>query len=50
MCNKSNLDKITAMMIVAKAQKQRPNNFKRKEKRVYFCSDCNAYHTTSKKN
>ena len=49
MCRKKKLDKIKAMMIVANAQKQTQLNFKRKEIRVYFCSECNAYHTTSKK-
>lgn len=49
MCNKKKLDKIKAMMIVANAQKNKQNNFKRKEYRVYFCSDCNSYHTTSRK-
>jgi hypothetical protein len=36
-------------MIVASAQKQTQNNFNRKEVRVYFCSECKAYHTTSNK-
>lgn len=49
MCNKVKLDKIKAMMIVAKAQKQSSTNFNRREIRVYFCKECNAYHTTSKK-
>lgn len=49
MCNKKKLDKLKALMIVANAQKQKQRNFDRKEARVYFCSECNAYHTTSKK-
>ena len=49
MCNKMSFDKIKAMMIVAKVQKQTQKNFNRKEIRVYFCSEFNAYHTTSKK-
>jgi len=35
-------------MIVANSKKQTQKNFNRKEIRVYFCSECNAYHTTSK--
>lgn len=49
MCKKKKLDKIGAMMIIAKAQKQTQMNFNRNEKRFYFCKICNAYHTTSKK-
>lgn len=37
------------MMIVANAQKQTQKSFNRKEIRVYFCNECQAYHTTSKK-
>jgi len=48
-CNKRKFDKIKAMMIVANAQKKTQNNFNRREIRVYFCLECNAYHTTSKK-
>lgn len=49
MCNKKKLDKIKAMMIIANSQKQTQKNFKRKEIRVYFCKECDSYHTTSKK-
>jgi len=49
MCNKLKLDKIKALMIVANSQKRTQKNFKRKEIRIYFCDDCNYYHTTSKK-
>ena len=49
MCRKKKLDKISAMMIVANAQKQTQKNLKRNEIRIYFCKECNAYHTTSKK-
>lgn len=49
MCNKKKLDKIKAMMIVANTQKRTQKNFNRKEIRYYFCSECNCYHTTSKK-
>jgi len=49
MCRKKKLDKIKAMLIIANAQKSTQKNFNRQEVRVYFCSLCNAYHTTSKK-
>lgn len=49
MCKKKKLDKIKAMMIVANAQKKSQKNFNRREVRFYHCSECNAYHTTSKK-
>lgn len=49
MCKKKKLDKITAMFIVANAQKQTQKNFKRKEIRIYFCEECKTWHTTSKK-
>lgn len=48
-CQKKKLDKIKAMLIVANAQKRTQNNFNRKEIRIYFCEECNAWHTTSKK-
>ena len=44
-CNKVKLDRIKAMMLIAKAKIC--NNFVCKEKRYYFCKECNAYHTTS---
>lgn len=49
MCMKKKLDKIKAMLIVSNAQKRTQKSFKRKEIRVYFCNECNSYHTTSKK-
>ena len=49
MCNKKKLDKIKAMLIVANAQKITQMNFNRREIRIYFCKDCNAYHVTSMK-
>lgn len=49
MCNKKKLDKISAMLIVANAQKQSQKNFKRNEIRIYFCEECHVWHTTSKK-
>ena len=49
MCNKKKLDKIKAMLIVSNSQKPTQTSFKRNEIRVYFCTECNAYHTTSKK-
>jgi hypothetical protein len=48
-CSKVKVDKIKAMLIVANAQKQTQGSFKRRESRVYFCTACNAHHTTSKK-
>ena len=48
-CKKVKLDKIGAMLIVANARKRTQKNFLRKEKRVYFCHQCKAYHTTSRK-
>ncbi len=47
-CNKKKLDKIQAMLIIANSQKKTQTNFARKEKRYYFCTICNFYHTTSK--
>lgn len=49
MCKKKKLDKIKAMLIVANAQKRRQNNFNRKEIRIYYCGECLAWHTTSRK-
>lgn len=46
MCNKLKLDKIKAMLIIASSQ--RKSNHKRNEKRLYFCEECNGWHTTSK--
>lgn len=48
-CQKKKLDKIKAMLIVANAQKRTQKNFNRNEIRIYFCEECKAYHTTSKK-
>lgn len=48
-CSKKKLDKIGAMLIIANSQKKTQKNFNRKEKRFYFCEECQAYHTTSKK-
>jgi hypothetical protein len=49
MCNKKRVDRIKAMMIIANSQKQTQKCINRKEVRYYFCKECNAYHTTSKK-
>jgi hypothetical protein len=46
-CKKKSLDKIGAYMVVANAQRKTQKSFKRKEKNVYFCKECNAWHTTS---
>jgi hypothetical protein len=48
MCGKIKLDKIKAMLIIANSQKKTQKNFNRKEKRIYYCLECDAYHTTSK--
>jgi uncharacterized protein YlaI len=48
-CVKKKFDRIKALMVVANAQKPTQKNIKRKEIRVYYCTDCKAYHTTSKK-
>lgn len=47
-CTKKKLDCIKAMLIIANAQKKTQKNWNRNEIRYYFCSECNAYHTTSK--
>lgn len=49
MCNKKKLDRIKALLIVSNSKKRTQKNIKRKEKRIYFCKECNSYHTTSKK-
>lgn len=49
MCNKKCFDKIGAMLVVANSQKRTQKNFKRREVRVYFCSECKSWHTTSAK-
>lgn len=48
-CNKKKLDKIGAMIIVANAQKRTQKSFNKNEVRYYFCTQCNSWHTTSKK-
>lgn len=47
-CRKIKLDKIKAMLIVAKSIKNIKNH-NRREIRIYFCKECKSYHTTSKK-
>jgi len=47
-CSKKRFDKISAMFVVANAQKPSQKSFKRKEKRIYFCVECNSWHVTSK--
>ena len=47
-CSKKRLDKIKAMLIIANATKVSKKGFNRKEKRYYWCDECNCYHTTSK--
>lgn len=48
-CTKKKFDRIGALMVVANAQRKTQKSIKRKEKRIYFCKECNAFHTTSKK-
>jgi hypothetical protein len=48
-CSKKKFDKIGAMLVISNSQKQTQTNFNRKEKRYYYCKECNAYHLTSKK-
>lgn len=47
MCGKKKLDKIKAMLIVAQAENS--TSSQRRECRWYFCRECFAYHTTSKR-
>lgn len=47
MCKKIRLDKIKAMLIVAKAQSHTNARHKRREIRIYWCVKCKAWHTTS---
>lgn len=47
MCHKKKIDKIKAMLIIANAHKPTQKNFKRREKRYYWCFECHAWHTTS---
>lgn len=48
MCGKRKFDRIKAMLVIANSQKRTQQSFNRKEKRIYYCSICNGYHTTSK--
>lgn len=48
-CHKKRLDKIGAMLVVANATKVSQKSHNRKEKRTYYCDECKAWHTTSKK-
>lgn len=50
-CNKRKFSKFEAMLYLAQANmsyKRRKGKSKRKECRYYYCSQCNAYHLTSK--
>lgn len=47
-CHKKAMDKISALMLIAKNKGSRNRNFKRREIREYYCGYCNAYHVTSK--
>jgi hypothetical protein len=48
-CTKVKVDRIKAMLIIAKAQKVSNKNHNRREKRYYWCGECRSYHTTSTK-
>lgn len=47
-CDKKKFDRIGALNVVANAKKESQFNHDRKEKRIYFCRDCKAYHVSSK--
>lgn len=47
MCKKRRFDKIGAMMALANNDR-RKKLAQRKERRMYFCRECNAYHLTSR--
>ena len=47
-CIKKKMDKISAMLVLAKNRKQIKVSLKRREARYYFCTECSAYHLTSK--
>lgn len=46
-CFKRKMDKVKAMLIVAKSISTSNQNHNRREIRFYFCNICNSYHTTS---
>lgn len=46
-CSKKKLDKIKAMLIIAKNSNGNSNS-NRQEKRYYYCAECKSWHTTSK--
>lgn len=49
MCGKQRFSKKEAGTILNYIKKHgRKKNSKRKEKRYYFCDECNSYHLTSK--
>lgn len=41
-------DKLSAMFALSQTKKNGNYNPLRNEKRMYFCSECNAWHLTSK--
>ena len=45
MCKKIKYDKIGAMFALSQTMKSK--NHKRMEKRIYYCSECKAWHLTS---
>lgn len=49
MCKKKRYkDKLEAMFALSQARKHRRKGHNRREKRFYFCKECNCYHLTSK--
>ena len=46
-CHKKAMDKIKALMLIAKNKGANNHNFNRRERRCYYCKYCNAYHVTS---
>jgi len=48
MCNKKRYDKIGAMLALVKcmSSRNRFHNWKRQEKRIYYCKECHAWHLT----
>ena len=48
MCNKKKYDKIGAMMALISCMRSRNrfHNWKRQERRIYYCKECHAWHLT----
>ena len=48
MCKKRKYDKLGAMFALSQWRRIGNYNSSRNEKRYYYCSECGAYHLTSK--